>query len=472
MSVEEEQGTTIKLDKEEEMAFNDDEQVNTDETSAECSSSNDQENSTKANAHEDSIQACAANAHEDSIEAGAANAHEDSIEASAANDHEYSILGGEYIDEEDSERTAMLLSTLQDDDDDMEDGEMTGEQQLIDQVINDQIASDLRQDQKENDTEEWFLEMVPGLVPKFDYTCNLCEYSAKSGNGPFYHNSLKPRNPNYPCDMCKFVASTLDNLCKHKESVTPAAPSKSHRIPIKQGSASQLPHRRSSHSYTAVSSNSVSLLLRQQPGAVAARLPMAAAARSPASRSLVAGRPPAVTNAVLPITADGAIIPVLPPVSFSSIKHTVNGVHPCNECEFVGGNSHALKKHKNTRHSLESFTCPSMECDYVTHDQTNLKLHIQIKHDGVRFPCHLCNFFATRKSTLKTHIASIHEGIKYPCDLCTYAATQKSALKRHMRTIHNPEHPKRIGYFGHKAIGNLDQIQMDQIQAIQYSTGP
>jgi len=113
-----------------------------------------------------------------------------------------------------------------------------------------------------------------------------------------------------------------------------------------------------------------------------------------------------------------------------------------------------------------------MECDYVTHDQTNLKLHIQIKHDGVRFPCHLCNFFATRKSTLKTHIASIHEGIKYPCDLCTYAATQKSALKRHMRTIHNPEHPKRIGYFGHKAIGNLDQIQMDQIQAIQYSTGP
>ena len=29
------------------------------------------------------------------------------------------------------------------------------------------------------------------------------------------------------------------------------------------------------------------------------------------------------------------------------------------------------------------------------------------------------------------------------------------------------EHPKRIGYFGHKAIGNLDQIQ-----AIQYSTGP
>ena len=37
------------------------------------------------------------------------------------------------------------------------------------QVINDQIASDLRQDQKENDTEEWFLEMVPGRQTIYIY---------------------------------------------------------------------------------------------------------------------------------------------------------------------------------------------------------------------------------------------------------------------------------------------------------------
>ena len=33
---------------------------------------------------------------------------------------------------------------------------------------------------------------------------------------------------------------------------------------------------------------------------------------------------------------------------------------------------------KNTKHAREVFACPSDNCQYVTHDQTNLKLHIQV----------------------------------------------------------------------------------------------
>lgn len=37
--------------------------------------------------------------------------------------------------------------------------------------------------------------------------------------------------------------------------------------------------------------------------------------------------------------------------------------------------------------------------------------------------------------SLKTHIKNKHEGVRYPCDLCDYAATTNTALKIHVEAM-------------------------------------
>ena len=41
------------------------------------------------------------------------------------------------------------------------------------------------------------------------------------------------------------------------------------------------------------------------------------------------------------------------------------------------------------------------------------------------------------KGSLKSHMQSMHEGVNYPCDLCDYKAKQSPGLKRHMALVHN-----------------------------------
>ena len=48
-----------------------------------------------------------------------------------------------------------------------------------------------------------------------------------------------------------------------------------------------------------------------------------------------------------------------------------------------------------------------------------------------------CEFAASTGNSLKIHIENKHEGVRYPCLKCEYAATQAGDLKRHTKTIHN-----------------------------------
>ena len=43
----------------------------------------------------------------------------------------------------------------------------------------------------------------------------------------------------------------------------------------------------------------------------------------------------------------------------------------------------------------------------------------------------------SNNATLKKHISAVHEGMKYPCDLCQYKASAKDNLKKHMIGIHS-----------------------------------
>ena len=60
---------------------------------------------------------------------------------------------------------------------------------------------------------------------------------------------------------------------------------------------------------------------------------------------------------------------------------------------------------------------------------SSLKIHIEPKHEGVRYPCAICEYAATTPSSLKKHIGSEHARVKYACDKCEYAATTASSLK-------------------------------------------
>ena len=51
-------------------------------------------------------------------------------------------------------------------------------------------------------------------------------------------------------------------------------------------------------------------------------------------------------------------------------------------------------------------------------------MHVEIKNDGMRYPCLHCVYAATTARYLKRHIESEHEGVRYPCSHCKYVATQ------------------------------------------------
>ena len=54
----------------------------------------------------------------------------------------------------------------------------------------------------------------------------------------------------------------------------------------------------------------------------------------------------------------------------------------------------------------------------------------------MRYPCVKCEHAATTASDLKKHIESKHEGVRYLCDKCEYAATTESSVKRHIKNKH------------------------------------
>ena len=58
------------------------------------------------------------------------------------------------------------------------------------------------------------------------------------------------------------------------------------------------------------------------------------------------------------------------------------------------------------------------QCDYENSALYNLRLHVESKHEGVRYPCNQCDYKATREVHLRRHKEIKHEGVRYPCDKC------------------------------------------------------
>ena len=68
--------------------------------------------------------------------------------------------------------------------------------------------------------------------------------------------------------------------------------------------------------------------------------------------------------------------------------------------------------------------------------QGNLKAHIQVQHEGIKYACNLCDFTYSDQSHLRRHIQSKHEGVKYYCNHCDYQTGYKGHLTQHMKSKH------------------------------------
>ena len=119
----------------------------------------------------------------------------------------------------------------------------------------------------------------------------------------------------------------------------------------------------------------------------------------------------------------------------------------CNYCDFEckelyqfslhkrKGHKRSLKRRFPRRSFSSKLTCA--KCDFTTSKKSELKVHIEDKHNkGTIFKCNLCDFKTLRSNYFEGHKQAKHEGIKYDCNACEYQATTRGNLNRHKLKYH------------------------------------
>ena len=132
---------------------------------------------------------------------------------------------------------------------------------------------------------------------------------------------------------------------------------------------------------------------------------------------------------------------------------------PCLKCSFKSSKASNLRNHLMNKHAFKkatdmkeveqmsqqqkedieqktSYKCE--QCHHVATKKLSLKLHVQSKHEGLRFPCDHCDYKATQKHLLKKHITEKHDGMMFVCngEKCELKFWTKIELADHKRSIH------------------------------------
>ena len=113
--------------------------------------------------------------------------------------------------------------------------------------------------------------------------------------------------------------------------------------------------------------------------------------------------------------------------------------YPCDKCEYAATTASNLRKHIESKHAEVRYFCN--KCEYAVIQVFTLK---RPKHEVVRYlytinanmvqlqqailsrtlrvnmryPCDTCEYGATTAEGLKIHIEIKHEGVRYPFDKC------------------------------------------------------
>ena len=116
-----------------------------------------------------------------------------------------------------------------------------------------------------------------------------------------------------------------------------------------------------------------------------------------------------------------------------SLIASEDNLFSCRLCNKIFRDNYAAKKHTRTVH-IKIHPCD--QCDYKSTNLSQLKVHVDSIHEGIRHDCNQCNHKAKTKGGLIIHLNSKHKGVSYPCDLCDFKSTVKKSLDRHKASIH------------------------------------
>jgi len=81
--------------------------------------------------------------------------------------------------------------------------------------------------------------------------------------------------------------------------------------------------------------------------------------------------------------------------------------------------------------------CEFADCKYVAAKKRYLREHRQAIHEGIKYPCDLCDHKGSTKSNLKKHVQIRHTEEKYPCHQCNHLASSIVTLSEHHENIHS-----------------------------------
>ena len=149
------------------------------------------------------------------------------------------------------------------------------------------------------------------------------------------------------------------------------------------------------------------------------------------------------------------------------VEKLKDGSFKCNYCDFKSKGQSAVSRHKAAEHFGVRYKCG--ECDYVAKQRGSIYMHKQAKHDDVVFSCHLCEFKSGYKHTLSIHLKAHdqnhvktiamlkceqcpktyqtqdglrihrevkHEGLVYRCETCNYKTQYRKQLRDHSQRYH------------------------------------
>ena len=108
--------------------------------------------------------------------------------------------------------------------------------------------------------------------------------------------------------------------------------------------------------------------------------------------------------------------------------------YPCDLCEYVAGTLFDLKQHKEIRHGGIRYLCD--QCEYSASTIAQFKQHTKFSMRVLYTHVNNVNILMVPTPlSLKRHIKSKHDSLKYQyqCDLCEYSATKANVLKRHVQ---------------------------------------
>ncbi len=137
------------------------------------------------------------------------------------------------------------------------------------------------------------------------------------------------------------------------------------------------------------------------------------------------------------------------------VKHN-NIKYKCTQCDKIYSYKSDLVKHAHVQH-LHTFEYKCNICNKTYTSNPNLKRHIDTKHNNIQYECTKCDKIYNNKSTLTKHIERKHNpNFKvHGCKLCDKVYTQKGHLNRHIEEKHN------LNFKGYKCL-QCDKIYTDR----------